>query len=276
MKHRLRGTDAPATKILILTNCLIYLGISWLGPGWDRALAGVFGVSSAGLANGYFWQLGTHQFLHGGQLHLLVNMVALWFAGREVERLVGTGRFLTLYFGGGVVGGLLQCLIAPGSIPLIGASGSVCAVLLCMTALFPNLPITALIFFVIPLRMKAKYLGALLIGVTVLVGISGWMPGVGHWAHLGGFIFGFAFAKWVRWSDHSFDRIEQEFSPEFPATRRWLRHPVARNTPPPLPDIPSEPDFDRVLAKLVRRGLSSLTPAELSILEEARTKRQRW
>jgi len=118
-------------------------------------------------------------------------MVALWFTGPLIEELLGPIRYLALYLGGAVVGGILQTLATPGSVDLVGASGSVCALLVGFGTLFPNLQITALIFFVIPVKMKASTLGWLVIVGSLLFWAFGIERQIGHLAHLGGGIAGF-------------------------------------------------------------------------------------
>ena len=115
-----------------------------------------------------WWQLITHAFLHGNIWHLLFNMAGLWFAGRIVERVMGTGRFLALYFACAVAGGIAQLLLEGGKFLLLGASGAVCGVILAFATIFPEAQIVMLLFFVIPLRLRAKYLGWGLTGSSVL------------------------------------------------------------------------------------------------------------
>jgi len=158
---------------------------------------GTFGLSWAGLTAGMIWQLVTHQFLHGSLFHLFVNMVGLWFSGRILENLMGGRKFLILYLTCGVAGGILQVLLVPGTI-LIGASGAVFGVVCAFSALFPELRITAMIFFVVPVDLKAKWLGWGLVAISFLLTISGLGGNIGHAAHLGGALTGYAFVYFGR------------------------------------------------------------------------------
>jgi membrane associated rhomboid family serine protease len=245
---RRRQLRDPATRFFVIANVLVFViqslaGRSWIPVEWT------LGLTARGLEQGMLWQLVTYQFLHANELHIFVNMLGLWFAGRELEPIVGTPRFVALYLVGGIVGGLAQVAFTPGS-PLIGASASVCAVLLALTTLFPRLPVTALLFFVLPIRMKAGTLGWILVGVSVVFWISGLQPGVGHVAHLGGFATGFAFGLIFR--------------------RRFGEGNFAVVQGPPLP--PGDPNRmltpDDVLAKVLRRGIDSLTREERRVLED--------
>ena len=90
-----------------------------------------------------------------------------------------------------MAGGLLQTLASPDSVDLVGASGAVCALLVGFATLLPRLEITALIFFVIPVRMKAATLGWIIVIGSLVFWIFNIEPGIGHLAHLGGAVAGF-------------------------------------------------------------------------------------
>lgn len=188
--RRLRAVPA-----LIVVNTAIFLLGTVLGPGFRAWSVSLFALTASGLMEGRWWQLLTHAFLHGNLLHLVLNMLGLWFAGRIVERVLGTNRFLVLYFVSALAGGLAQIVISGGYRPLIGASGAVCGVLLAFTTMFAETEIVALLFFVIPLRMRAKYLGWGLVGSSLLFLLIGFESWIGHAAHLGGCIAGYLFAR---------------------------------------------------------------------------------
>ena len=182
---------SPVTATLFAINLTLFLSEEIFRLFFDCSLFPFLALSREGLSDGGWWQLITHAFLHGNLLHLAVNMVALWFTGPLIEELLGPVRYLALYLGGAVVGGILQTLATPGSVDLVGASGSVCALLVGFGTLFPNLQITALIFFVIPVNMKASTLGWLVIVGSLLFWAFGIERQIGHLAHLGGGIAGF-------------------------------------------------------------------------------------
>ncbi|MFZ4774287.1 MAG: rhomboid family intramembrane serine protease [Terrimicrobiaceae bacterium] len=177
-------------KILVAVNVAIFLLESLFTPMGRIQMDAIFGLSTRGVSEGMLWQFVTHQFLHGSFLHLLVNMLGLWFAGMVLENLLGGWRFLLLYLACGISGGILQLLVEPGPI-LIGASGAVCGVVAAFSGLFPEMPITALLFFVIPVRMRAKWLGRAIIIFSVLFLISGLGGNIGNGAHLGGALAGY-------------------------------------------------------------------------------------
>ena len=185
-----RGGRISVVKILVAVNVVIFLLESLLSPMGRIQVDAFFGLSSRGVASGMLWQFVTHQFLHGSFFHLLVNMLGLWFAGVVLENLLGGWRFLLFYLACGVSGGIFQLVIEPGPI-LIGASGAVCGVVAAFSGLFPEMPITALLFFVIPVRMRAKWLGRAIVIFSVLFLLSGMGGNIGNGAHLGGALAGY-------------------------------------------------------------------------------------
>jgi membrane associated rhomboid family serine protease len=122
------------------------------------------------------WQFLTYQFVHAGLLHLLVNMLGLWFAGNVLERIMGVRRFVLLY---------LTC-------------GAVCGLIAAFSTMFPRMEITALIFFVIPVRMRAMWLGIGVVALSVFFLATGILGNVGNGAHLGGALAGFVWVIYNR------------------------------------------------------------------------------
>jgi membrane associated rhomboid family serine protease len=155
----------------------------------------VFGLSGSGVGRGMLWQFVTYQFLHEGILHLAVNMMGLWFTGNILERVVGARSFVFLYLLCGVAGGALQLIFSSGP-TLIGASGAVSGLVAAFSTLYPRMPITALLFFVIPVRMQAMWLGIILVGLSLFFLLSGLFGNIGNAAHIGGALAGFCWVKY--------------------------------------------------------------------------------
>lgn len=181
---------SPVTGVLIVMNLSFFVIGSVLQAISGESLIERFSLNQAGLGEGHSWILITHAFLHGNLFHLAVNMAALWFTGPLLEAMLGSVQYLLLYLCGALAGGLLQTCFSPGNVDLVGASGAVCGLLAGFATLLPGLEITALIFFVVPVRMKASTLGWLIAGGSLLFWILGIEPGIGHLAHLGGAIAG--------------------------------------------------------------------------------------
>ena len=148
------------------------------------------------LARFELWQLLTYGFLHGDVMHIAFNMFALWMFGSDIERLMGSQRFLIYYLVCVVGAALVQLLVAKfqgGFYPTVGASGGVFGILLAYGMSFPNR--TVMLLFP-PIPMKAKYF-VLFYGLLELyLGVSGNAPGVANFAHLGGMLFGFILIRY--------------------------------------------------------------------------------
>jgi membrane associated rhomboid family serine protease len=144
------------------------------------------------LESGYFspWQLISYAFLHGNFNHLFFNMFAVWMFGTPLEQAWGRQRFI-LYYTACVVGAavtqLLVQLFEGGIYPTIGASGGVFGLLLAYGAMWPENRIFLLFF---PVPVKAKWFVLIYGGIELLLGFTRAMPGIAHFAHLGGMVFG--------------------------------------------------------------------------------------
>jgi membrane associated rhomboid family serine protease len=135
-------------------------------------------------------QLITYGFLHGGFNHLFFNMFALWMFGLPIERMWGSRRFAEYYviciLGAGLVQLAVQ-YISGNVYPTIGASGAVFGLLLAYGVTWPNAKLF-LIFFPVPI--KAKWFVVIYGAAELIFGVTGAMPQVAHYAHLGGLFFG--------------------------------------------------------------------------------------
>ena len=126
------------------------------------------------------WTIITSMFMHAGFRHIFFNMLALYFFGTYLSGIIGDKKFLWVYFGGGILGGILYTLLAPPFIPAIGASGAVFAIAGTLVVLNPR--IRVLLFFILPVPLW----------VAVILGLLIISPGIAWEAHLGGLLFGLA------------------------------------------------------------------------------------
>jgi membrane associated rhomboid family serine protease len=149
------------------------------------------------------WQLLSYAFLHGDLGHLFFNMLALVMFGAQLEHLWGNRRYL-IYFLVCVLGaGLCQLALASWSVSqggssysTLGASGGVFGLLLGYGLLFPNQRVMLLFP---PIPMKARTLVIVCGVIALLLGFTGLQPGVAHFAHLGGMLFGWLLIRhWRR------------------------------------------------------------------------------
>ncbi|MDH3266359.1 MAG: rhomboid family intramembrane serine protease, partial [Gammaproteobacteria bacterium] len=196
MRPRRQGAIPNVIFALLIANGLIF-ALQQISP---RFLIVNFALWPATVPGSPFmpWQLVSYGFLHDPRnlAHLFFNMFALWMFGRELELMMGPKRFLTYYLTCVVGAGLVQLIVAGaqgGLYPTLGASGGVFGILLAYGMAFPN-RMVMLIFPPIP--MRAKYF-VLLYGLLELyLGASGAAPGVAHFAHLGGMLFGFLLLRY--------------------------------------------------------------------------------
>jgi len=145
--------------------------------------------------------IATALFMHGSWLHVISNMVFLWAFGPEVEDLMGPRRYLTFYLAGGLAAAVAQVVAVPSStVPMLGASGAIAAVMGAFIVTYPRDRIRSLL--VIFVFVSVTYIPAvLLIGIWFLMqflSLGAVIPGAGgvaYAAHVGGFIFGAVSAR---------------------------------------------------------------------------------
>lgn len=151
-------------------------------------------------------------FIHGGWLHLISNLWFLHIFGDNVEDRLGKGRFLVLYIGGGLVAGLAQVIVGPDStMPMVGASGAISAVVGAYLLLYPRARVLTLIPIFI-LFYFAQIPAFVFIGIWFFIQVMYGQAaldeatgggGVAWWAHIGGFLMGLLLALVLRTGTHS-------------------------------------------------------------------------
>ncbi|MES2729026.1 MAG: rhomboid family intramembrane serine protease [Pseudomonadota bacterium] len=187
----------PVTTILIIALVVIHASAALAAQIWDNgvwlAIYTQFGFMPLSLAQGSYWAVVTllsAGFLHGGWLHLGVNVAMLTACGGGVERLLGPKWLLILLIGGIIIGNLTFFAFDPHSVgPLIGASGGISALFgACMLLLGP-----------VNRRQIFAFLG-IFIAISVLQTLMGGPGGesIAGAAHIGGFAYGLCVALWLR------------------------------------------------------------------------------
>ncbi len=207
---------AVVTLAIVIACCVAFgweLGLLASGDAAFMAAIAEWGVvpgrltaawERGDLVSGASFTLLTSQFLHGGWLHLLGNLLYLWIFGNNVEDRMGRAGFLLFYLTGGVVAGLAQVAIDPGSpIPTIGASGAIAATLGAYLVFYPGARVTSLVFlgfFYQLVRVPAAIVLGLWFVLQLIDGVGSLGPveggGVAFFAHIGGFVFG-ALVAWL-------------------------------------------------------------------------------
>ena len=246
-----------AVRLIILANMVLYI-VSYFAPAAYLKLFGLVPAYVFGRA--YLWQLVTYMFLHGGFFHLFFNMLFLWMLGSELERYWGSREFVKYYLVTGVGAGVINAVVQPhSSVPIIGASGAVFGLIIAFGLAFPDREL--LLYFVI--RIKAKHF-AVLIGLLELISLFA-LPsaGVARFAHLGGLVVGYFYLKW--------ERISYPFRRWY--ARRKLRVQDSARRREENKERKTRAEVDRILDKIGREGLDSLSSRERDFLQKQSGKR---
>jgi len=194
---------------LILINIVVYFG-SYLLLGqdvfnyetYDYDVMGRMYLASFLPGSTHFepFQIATHMFMHGGLMHLLFNMLGIYWFGTMVEMVWKPQRFLFYYFACGLGAWVAHTgiqwweLDKMGIDPttwngsMLGASGAVFGIMVAFAMNFPDMEIRLLFP---PIAMKAKYFVPLIAVAELMFGIGGVSTGIAHYAHLGGALTGF-------------------------------------------------------------------------------------
>jgi len=247
-------------KQIIVVTSVAYVIQYLLYAFWGVSLQRYLGVQADQVVERFWvWQVFTYMFLHsvGSAWHLIFNMLVVYWAGSEVERILGRRRFLTLYLGGGIAGGLAYCvtqyLAGSHNIPAVGASAAVMALLVVFAIYFPNRLVY--VFFLVP--VKVKHLVLILIGIDLLHSMGPRFTGVAHTAHLGGALFGYLHWRFTPTVRRFFDGLHD---------RRRERDAQRR--------LGAQDRENEILDKIARHGFDSLSDRERAFLVE-RSKERR-
>jgi membrane associated rhomboid family serine protease len=188
------------TWSIVAINALVFV-IELLG---GQSFIMRWSVVPARIMAGQDWvTILTAMFMHAGWAHIAGNMLFLWVFGPEIEDVMGPGRYLVFYLLGGLVATLAQVAAAPSStVPSLGASGAIAAVLGAFLITYPHDRIRAVIFFGWFVRI-ALIPAILLVGLWFLIQlfselgalVAAQQGGIAYLAHIGGFIFGVALAR---------------------------------------------------------------------------------
>jgi rhomboid family protein len=208
-----RPVSVPlCTALIIVVNGLVFL----LELSRGEAFVTQWSVVPSQITSGHHWiTILTAMFMHGSWSHIIGNMVFLWAFGPEIEDVMGRGRYLVFYLVGGLVAMLAQVAADPHStIPNLGASGAIAAVMGAFLVTYPRDRIKSLLLIVV--FVKVTFIpAALLIGVWFLTQLvhAGAVAqvqtgGVAYLAHVGGFIFGAVTARWFERPRPTFQEAE--------------------------------------------------------------------
>ncbi|MGA2856207.1 MAG: rhomboid family intramembrane serine protease [Candidatus Sulfotelmatobacter sp.] len=187
------------TALIIVVNAVVFVLELMRGESFVMQWSAV----PAQIVSGHHWiTILTAMFMHGSWSHIIGNMIFLWAFAPEIEDAMGRGRYLVFYLLGGLVAMLAQVLADPHStVPNLGASGAIAAVMGAFLVTYPTDQIRTLLFIFVFARIRFIP-AALLIGFWFLTQLfhAGTVAhvqtgGVAYLAHIGGFIFGAATAR---------------------------------------------------------------------------------
>ncbi len=280
----------PAVKAIIGINIAFFL-LQWIVP--TLGLSDTLAASSDDIfARGRLWQLWTGAFIHDSQpWHILINMLVLWFFGRDVESLYGTRNFIWLYLAAAGISTLLWAacdyfLLGGGGF-MVGASGAVMAIFVIYALYYPRREV--LLFFVLPMPiwlLLALFLGFdLLMLIRELQGAAGGQN-TAYASHLGGALVGYLFKTYdLRLNRFSgllkgrprlkvFNPPRERAKPRLVESSRSQQvstpSPTLRPTvTPTIPEEGLEQRLDEILAKIAREGREGLSEEEHRVLLEA-------
>lgn len=281
--------EQPKTSVLVWLIVVIVAAfilqmvfLRWFGAG--QGFMSAFAVTIEGLKSGKVWTLFTYSFLHSTDnlLHIVGNLLGLYFIGRVLLPVMGDKRFLYFFGAAVVAGGLvwtathwMNSSSQPYREYLVGASAGVTGLFIIFASLYPNQQITFLLFFIIPVSLKPKHMAYGLIGLDLLgflfYEVMGAVSpfGFAHSAHLGGMLTGWLYYRYVHSGKFSFPGTETSF--ELPT---WAKKKSASVSPKYKVNVGNQTDLkaevDRILDKINSKGFGSLTAAEKKVLDDAR------
>ena len=211
-------------------------------------------------SDGEYWRLFSYQFLHADPAHFFVNLLVLWYAGREVEPIVGRVNFLWLCLIANALGGAAS-LAAGSGVVVVGFSAAVAAVLSAYATVMPELETGVSFFHLFPLRCRAKYLAFAMVLFAAGCVATGTCGAIGPAGILTGSVLGWAWARKLGFGNpmwfqrRRFERRQREMRMQRMNAEDFVRM-----------------EIDPILEKISRDGMQSLSRAERKVLERGREK----
>jgi len=229
------------------------------------------------------WTIFSYSFLHSTQgiFHILGNMLGLFFIGRIIEPIIGQRDLLALYLTGALVGGLVFLGVHVNDpTVVVGASASVLALVSFFCLIKPDERITLLLFFILPITIKPKWLFRGLLGYSIfgvlfyeMLGQGSSMSPVAHSAHFGGMLAGIGYYRFIYLRSGSF--FQSNNSKPIVELPDWFKRKQKTQ-----PDISYkvnrtqrdglQQEVDRILDKINDSGFGSLDASEKATLDRAR------
>jgi membrane associated rhomboid family serine protease len=239
----------PWVMRLLVANIGVFL-LQMSSPGLASALAYI-----PRLALREPWTIITYMFLHGGFMHLLFNMIGLYFFGPRVEQRLGSTRFFIMYFIAGISGAVASSIFAPNS-PIIGASAGVFGVMMAYAVFWPRDQV--MIWGVLPVEVRV-----LVVITTVFAVFSGAMGsrgGVADFAHLGGYAGAYIYLLILKQTAGN-KRFKARVERPPPHVEKKIAANLKNVDLSGVHEI-SKTEVNRILDKISAEGIGSLTAQE--------------
>jgi len=189
------GLSQRELQVFLYQHALV--PVRYFSPNW---------AYNVGLSPTDFTPFLTNTFLHGGWLHVIINMWTLWIFGPALEDRLGPVRFVILYLLTGIAASVTHAIFHPVStVPALGASGAIAGIIAAYAVRFPYAWVRVLVLVIfIPLffSVPAMLCAAIWFFTQVLQGTSELFSpfagsGIAWWAHIGGFVSGWALLHWL-------------------------------------------------------------------------------
>lgn len=263
----------PSAVVLLLSILLGWAGVQaalWLvelfGGASDGyggvALLEAFRIDTDLSAKGYYWKWFSYAVVHSDWVHFFVNALVIYAAGREVEPIIGRRHFLAMSMVAWVGGGLVSwAVFSPNpsdhAFDVVGFSAPAAAVLAAYSTIMPELEQRLNIFFIIPLRFRAKFYALAVVALAAVCLFTNTPTSVGPAGILLGCVLGWAWAKQLGFGNPLWvQRMVFE--------RRQRESRLSRMNATEFVAL----EVDPVLDKITRSGIESLTRAERKLLEQ--------
>lgn len=263
--------------ILIWVNIAIYLACIMTGGGPEPVIkspvADVMVFHTHSIMHGQVWRMITSQYVHWTSLHILVNMLGLFFLAKQLERDWGQRQFIAIYTISGLIGNILLLLLTlkgwfdPGA-PAAGASGCILGLLGAAAVRYPHAEVR--IYFLFPIKIRTAAL--IFAGLYVLNIWKGGANAGGDVCHVAGLAFG----AWWAYRGQSWYYRRGWHWPRFRSRKPYRRpSPIGATFQDRVRQRQDDAvTVDRILKKVYESGIHSLTEAEKQALREA-TERQK-
>lgn len=213
--------------------------------------------------DGEYWRLFSYQFLHAGAFHFFANLLVLWYAGREIEPIVGRVNFVWLCLLANGIGGGVSLALG-SNVPVVGVVGfsaAAAAVLAAYATIMPELETGFSFFHLFPLRCRAKYLAIAMLVFATGALFTPELAVIGPAGILTGSLLGWAWARKLGFGNplwfqrRRFERTQRELRMQRMNAEDFVRM-----------------EIDPILEKIARDGMQSLTREERKVLEQGRSK----